>query len=219
VEGACHKGVVLGGVAKNNQLGGADALPVRRSLGGVHNHAAHNPHGVQIDPRLCGADVHRGADEFRLAQRLGNGGDKLTVAGGKTLLHQGGIPADKVDAHLFGRAVQGVGVPHHVPSGSARQYGDGGHRNALVDNGDSVLLLDFIAGPHKLPGPGGDFVVHLLAGARNIAVHAVQQRNTHGDGADVQVLLLNHGDGFQNIADIIHTKTSLRRKTADVGEC
>ena len=73
-------------------------------------------------------------------------------------------------------------------------HGDGGDGDALVDNGDAVLPGDVLAGFHQVLGVAADFVVDLLAGLVHIGVDAVQQGDAHGDGADIQVLVVNHVD-------------------------
>ena len=77
---------------------------------------------------------------------------------------------------------------------SPGNHGDGGDGDALVDNGDAVLPGDVLAGFHQVLGVAADFVVDLLAGLVHIGVDAVQQGDAHGDGADIQVLVVNHVD-------------------------
>ena len=48
----------------------------------------------------------------------------------------------------------------------------------------------------------GDLVVNLAAGYFAVGVGAVEQGDAHGDGANVELLLLDHSDGFKNI--VIH---------------
>ena len=52
--------------------------------------------------------------------------------------------------------------------------------------------------------PAADFVVDFLAGGLGIGVSAVQQGDAHGDGADVQVLLVEHLYRLENFRGIDH---------------
>ena len=196
VEGAGHEGVILHSVAEHHQLGAAEAALVGGAVrAGLHG-LAHELHGVHVDARLGGADVHGGAHQVGDRQGLGNGGDEVAVPPGHALLHQGGEAADEVDAGLLGRPVQSLSKGHIVVGvRSPRHQGDGSHRDALVDNGNAKLRLNVLSGLHQVLGGGGDLVVDLLTGHLGVGVAAVQQRDTHGDGADIQVLLVNHVNG------------------------
>ena len=205
VEGAGHEGVVLHGVAEHHQLGAAQAVAVAGQVGRLLDDAAHLGHGVHVDAGLGAAHVDAGADQLRACQRLGNGGDEPPVAGGKALLHQGGVAADEVDAAGLGGAVQRQGQGDEVLAFAGRAGdGDGRDGDALVDDGDAELALDIAAGLDQLFGAGADLVVDLVAAAAHVLVGAVQQGDAHGDGADVQVLLVHHGDGVEDILQTQH---------------
>ena len=196
VESAGHKGVVLHGIAEHHQLGAAQAIPVRRGGSGILDDAAHQGHRVHIDARPGGPHVDGGTDQFCPGQSLRNGADQLFVRLCHALLHQGGVAADKVDAAGLGRPVQGQGKGHAVLrlAGPGHQ-GHGSDGNALVHDGDAELPLDVLAGLDQLLRIPGDLVVDLLTGPLRVRVTAAQQGDAHGDGADVQVLLVDHLNG------------------------
>ena len=210
VEGAGHEGVVLHGVGEDHQLGAAEAAGVGGEGGGLLEDAAHLSHSIHVDARLGGAHVHGRAHHIGSGQGLGDGGDELPVRLGKALLHQGREAADEVDAHGLGSPVQGGGEGDVVAAlaGSGHQR-DRGHRDSLVDNGDAELPLDILAGGDQVLGPAADLVVDLLAGGFGIGVGAVQQGDAHGDGADIQVLPVEHVDGLEDFRGMDHTKSLL----------
>jgi hypothetical protein len=210
VEGAGHEGVVLHRVAEYHQLGAAEAATVRGALRSRLDGPSHEGHRVHIDARLGGAHVHRGTHQLGGGQGLGDGVDELPVPGGEALLHQGGEAADEVDAGGVGGPVQGGGKGHVVPRyRCARHQRDGGDGNALVDDGNAELPLNGLAGGHQLFGPAADFVVDLPAGGPGVGVAAVQQGDAHGNGADVQVLLVDHVDGVHDFRAVEHKKNLL----------
>ena len=79
--------------------------------------------------------------------------------------------------------------------GDLRHRGDG---NALVDDGDTVLALEVLGGLDQMLSRVRHVVVDLRAHAVEVLVTATHERNTHGDGPDVEVLFLNHAAGFRD---------------------
>ena len=70
----------------------------------------------------------------------------------------------------------------------------GSHGDALVDDGDAVLTADLLAGLHKVFRVPADLVVDLLRGFFHIGIDAVQQGNSHGDGAHIKIFVVDHVD-------------------------
>ena len=58
MEGACHEGVILRGIAEHHQLGTADALLVGSQFSGLLDDLTHELDGIQVEAGLGGADVH-----------------------------------------------------------------------------------------------------------------------------------------------------------------
>ena len=201
VEGAGHEGVILHGVAEHHQLGAAQALLLTGEVGGLLDDAAHASHGVHVDARFGRADIHAGADEIRFRQRLGDGAQQQLVAPRHPLLHQRGKAADEVHAAGLGRPIHSQGKGHQIlrvaGTGHQRHGGDG---DALIDDGDAELALDVVTRLHQMLGVAGDLVIDFIAAALGILTDAVQQGDAHGDGADVQMLLVDHIDGVENAA-------------------
>ncbi len=209
VECAGHKGIVLHGIGKNHQLSAPQPLVIRGQLGGPLDDAPHFRHGIHIDARFGGSDVYAGADSLGGRHRLRNRADQLPISLRAALLHQGGKSADKVHAALLRRSIQrlgdwdiGIGL-----AGPGHQ-GDRRHRNALIHNGNTEFPLQILANLHQVPGTAGDFPVNFLTAALYIRVTAIQQADTHGDGADIQVALVDHILGLQNIILIQHSNSS-----------
>ena len=212
MEGAGHEGVVLHRVAEHHQLGAAKAALVGGAARQVLDGAAHEGHRVHVDACLGGAHVDAGAHQVGGGQGLGDGGDEFPVRLGHPLLHQGGEAADEVDAGGLGRSVQSGGEGGVVVRlrGGGHQ-GDGGHRDALVDDGDAELLLNGLAGGHQLLGVPGDFIVNGAAGLLGVAAGAGQQGDSHGDGAHIQMLLVDHLNGLHDFVLTEHWAVLLLR--------
>ena len=131
------------------------------------------------------------------------------VAFAEALLHQRGIAAQKVHAAGLARPVKGQGEGDVVLRvAAARHQRHGGDGDALVDDGDTEFAFDIPARLHQLFRPAADFVVNFVAAALGILADAVQQGDAHGDGADVQMLLVDHVDGVKNVLQIQHGSAS-----------
>ena len=197
VEGSGHKGVVLHGVGKDHQLGAAQAVPVRGFLRRLFDDFPHEGNGVHVDARPGGGNVHAGADQLRLREGPGDGLNEPPVPLGAALVDQGAVAADEVHAAGLGRPVQGQRQGQTVPVLAAlRHQGHGGHGDALVYNGNAVFPFDGAAGFHQFFRPPTDFVVHPPGAFPGGGVGAVPEGDAHGDGADVQVLVVDHVQGL-----------------------
>ena len=175
MESAGHKGVILHSVAEDHKLGTAKAAPVGGALRQIFHRPPHESHGVHINARLGRAHVDAGTDNVRGGQRLGNGVDKDPIRLGHALLAQGGKAADEVDARGLGGPVQRLGkggVIVRLRRGGHQCYGGDG--DALVHNGDAVLLFDGLPRGHQMLGVRGDLVVNFVRGHFHIAVGAGQ---------------------------------------------
>ena len=203
VERPCHKGVVLRSVAEHHQFGGADAVAVLGGFGGIPHHLAHELAGVQVDSRFSGADIYRRADVIGFRQSLGNGTDQLLISGRKTFLHQCRVTPDEVYPAVYCGLFQHMGVFDGLTRRGA-DNGDGGDGNPLVDNGNPVFLFNLFPHLHQFAGLLHDFIVNLPAGGIRVRIDAIQQRDAHGNGADVQVFFLDHVDGFHDVLGIEH---------------
>ena len=202
VERACHEGVVFHGVAEDDQLGGSDTFPVGRFLGAFPDDVAHEGDRVHIDTGLGGTDVDAGADMVRDGQCFGDGADESLIAGSKAFLDEGGISAEVVGAHFRGGALQDFCVFDRVSAAGSEKHGDGGDRDPLVDDGDAVLTLDVFAGPDEMLRFADNLLVDAVAGPVDVRVRAVEQRNAHGDGTDVEVFLVDHVYGLEDVRGV-----------------
>ena len=206
VERTGHEGVVLHSVAEHHQLGAAEAAPVRGALRQLLDGAAHEGHRIHVDARLGGAHVDGRAHQVGGGKSFWDGGNELPVCVGHALLDQGGETADEVDTGSFGRPVQGGGKGGVVVClRRSGHQGDGGDGDALVDDGDAEFLLDGLAGGHQIFGAAGDLVVDGVTGLPGVAAGAGQQGDAHGDGAHVQMLLVDHLDGLHDLVLIEHS--------------
>ena len=78
------------------------------------------------------------------------------------------------------------------------------HGDALVDNRDAIIAFDGLACGDQVFGIRGDFTVDIVAGLLNGIRRTVEQRNTHRDGANVELFLLDHLIGLVDLHDIQH---------------
>ena len=209
VKSTCHKGVILHGIGKHHDFGAAHAAVVLGCLGGLLDNAAHFCNCIHVDTGFCGAHVDTGADPLCCRHGGRDGTNQLPVPGGGALLHQSREAANEIDAAGFGSGIQsfrnlhiGIGV-----TGTGHQ-GNGGNGNPLVDNGNSKFCLNFTANLHQILGTAGNLSINFITAGLKIRVTAVQQTDAHGDGADVQMLLFNHGLGFQDVFLIQHIAPS-----------
>ena len=205
VECAGHKGVILHRVAENDELRRADAVAVGRALGRLADDPAHEGDGVHIDARARRADVHGGTDVLRLGQRLRNAADQRQIAGREALLHQRGIAANEVHAHGLRGALERVRKKHGVALGAGRrEHRDRRDAQALVNDRNAVFLFDARADGNVVLRDAADLVINFVAGGMDIRVDAIEQGNADRDRADVEMLLLDHADGFENVVRVEH---------------
>ena len=208
VERACHEGIVLRSVAENHQLCRSEAIVVGGQLGTFSDDMSHLCDRVHIDAGFGGADVDGGADPFCLGKRLRNALNQRVVAGSEALMHKSRIAAEEVDSHLLCRSVEGVGYLDGILVGACRRD----HRrrcdgNSFIDDGNAVLGFYLLAGSDEISGIPADLVVDFAAHPVDVAVGAVQQADSHCNGAYVQIFILDHMDGFKNVFGIKHSLT------------
>ena len=197
VECARHEGVVADGVREDDELGAAEAVRVRGQVCGGADGFAHEFDGAHVDAGARGSDIYGGADHVGLCERSRDGANQLFVGGGHALVDESAEATDEVHADCLSSCVEGAGELHVVLIvGGACHQCDGGDGDALVDNRDAEFGFDTFANADEVCRAAGDLVVNLAAGYFAVGVGAVEQGDAHGDGANVELLLLDHSDGF-----------------------
>ena len=73
MEGACHEGVVIGGIAQNHQFATSQGVVVLSGLCCFQDYLAHESHGIHIDTCLGAPYVDTAAYSLGGGHRLGNG--------------------------------------------------------------------------------------------------------------------------------------------------
>ena len=170
---------------------------VRGQVCGGADGFAHEFDGAHVDAGAGGSDVYGGADHVGFCERSRNGANQLFIGGGHALVDESAEATDEVHADCLSSCVEGAGELHVVLIvGGACHQRDGGDGDALVDNRDAELSFDTFADADEVCGAAGDLVVDFAAGYLTVRVGAVEQGDTHGDGANVELLLLDHSDGF-----------------------
>ena len=126
-------------------------------------------------------------------------------------MHQRRETADKVDAYFSGRPLQRQRQRRIIIRLAGRRHnGNGRHRNAFIDDGDTEFALNIAAHLHQVTGAAGDFLINFFSAGMDIRIGTIQQRNAHGNRADIQVLLIQHLDGLQNFIGVQHNSPQMR---------
>ena len=203
VECARHEGVVADGVREDDELGAAEAVCVRGQVCGGADGFTHELDGAHVNAGAGRSNVYGGADHVGLCERSRDGANQLFIGGGHALVDESAEATDEVHADCLSSCVEGAGELYIVLiAGGACHQCDGGDGDALVDNRDAEFGFDTFANADEVCRAAGDLVVNLAAGYFAVGVGTVEQGDAHGDGANVELLLLDHSDGFKNI--VIH---------------
>ena len=140
------------------------------------DYPAHLRHGIHIDACLCGAHIYTGADKVCLGQSLRNGTQQQLISLGKTLLHQSGKAADKIDAAFLCRAIHCQGKRYIIRGAAAAGHKcHGGNGDSLVYDGDAKLAFYCFTCFDKVFRFTGDFIINFIAAALGVFADAVQQ--------------------------------------------
>ena len=197
VHGAGHEGGVLDHVGENHELRGTHGVLVGGEARCIEDRLRHHEHGIHVDASAQARHVHARAHAARVGKGLGNALDEPSVGVADALLHEGRESAKVIDAEGLGSAVERVRERGEVLFGAAR--GDlrhRGNRDALVHDGNAVFALEALGRFHQMLGGRRHVVVDLGAHAAQILIGAAHERDAHGHGANVQMLLRDHAAGF-----------------------
>ena len=198
-----HEGIVLDGIGKDDEFGATQTIPVCRQLSRLLDNLPHFTDGIHVDAFLGGADIDRGADALRHGQRLGNRTDQDAVALAVAFLHQRGKAADEIHPERTGGLVERTRESHVIVvvrrASHQRHRRDG---DSFVDDRNAEFEFELIADRDQIFGIAADFLVDPAPRFFSVRIAAVEQRNPHGDGADIQLLLIDHLDRFKNIKGI-----------------
>ena len=192
-----HEGVILGDIAEDNELGAAQAAVFGGEFRRFFDDLTHGVDGVHIDARLGGTDVHRGTDAFRFRQGLRDASDEFFIGLGHAFVNEGGETSEEVYAHFFGGTVQRFGEDDIIIA--FRSRGGNGNRcngNAFIDDGNAEITADLFPGLHEILCFEADLVVNLFRCFFRVGIGAVHETDPHGDGADIEIFVVYHMEGF-----------------------
>ena len=207
VECSSHKRIIVGRVAQNNKFGASQRVVLLGALGCSLHNLAHYLYGIHVYACLCRAYVYRAADALGTCHSLGNGAHKQFVALGHSLCHDSRISAKEVNAHVLSHLVERYGNLHIVFGRMAcacTYNGNRGDGDSLVYNRNAVLARYSLASCHKVFGKRCYLGSDVTAEFFEVGVAAVKQTDSHGDGSDIEILVLNHRVGFCNFVYIYH---------------
>ena len=209
MEAAGHERIVVRSVAERHEFDAAIGVVVGGGVRDVLDDVAEQFDGIHVDTGFGGAHVDGRAYDVGFGQRLRQGADEHLLGRGHGFGDERRVSADQVHADLLGRAVERVREFDEVLGGLAgagadeRDRGDG---DALVDDRDAVVAFDGLAGGDQILGVGGDLAVDVVGDHVHVGVGAVEQRDAHRDGADVELLLLDHLIGLMDLHDVQHVR-------------
>ena len=192
-----HEGVILGNIAENHEFGAAETAVVGGECRRFLDDLTHRVDGVHVDACFGGTDVHRGANAFRFRQCLGDAFDEFFVGLGHAFVNEGRETSEEVYAHFFGGTVQRFGEDDIILT--FRSRGGNGNRSngdALIDDGNAEITADLFPGLHEILCLEADFIVDLFRGFFRIGIGAVHETDPHGDGANIEIFVVYHMEGF-----------------------
>ena len=199
MEGTGHKGIVLNGIGKDHQF----SCPHFRSFRCFLDNPPHIPNSCHIDARLGGADIDRRTNLGGFSQGPRNGIDEDFIPFLVALLHQGRITTDKINPDFMSCLVQGFSNRNIVRRIRCRpNQRDGCHRNPLIDDWNTQFSCDFIPNSHQLASLGHNLIVDFFSHSVDVGINTIQERNTHSNGPNIEILLLNHFNGLSNLSNI-----------------
>ena len=207
MEAASHERVVVGGIAECHEFHASVGVVVCGGVCDVFDDVAEQFDGVHVDAGFGGSHIDGRADNVGFAQRFRQGADEQLFGGGHGFGHECGVAADQVDADLLRRMVKRMRNFHEIVRRFARACADQGNRgdgDALIDDRNAVVAFDGLASGYEILGIRGDLVVDVVADFVDAVGRAVQQADAHGDGAHVELLLLDHLVGLVDLHDIQH---------------
>ena len=112
-------------------------------------------------------------------------------------MHQRGKAADKRYADGFGCLVQSLRhADVRIGFGRCRDLGNRRDGNTLIHNRHAVFGRQVFRRSDQIFADSGDFVVNVLVQHVDVGTDTVVQINAYGNGADVEMLVGNHFDGF-----------------------
>ena len=112
-------------------------------------------------------------------------------------MYQCAVTADEIDTCGVCRSIQRLCKSNRILAlaGSGNQS-DWCNGDSLVDNRNTVLLADILAGLHQIACIAANLIIDFITSLVDVRIHAVKQGNTHRDGTDVQILVFDHIDRF-----------------------
>ena len=122
-------------------------------------------------------------------------------------MYKSGVTADKVNTYGLCSTIQCLRKVYRTDCGtSACEHSDRCYSDALVNDRNTVFAADILTGFYEILGIAADLIVNLCTCFMDIGIDTVEKRDAHGNGADIQILVIDHIDSFKNIMCIDHEK-------------
>ena len=204
VEGARHEGIVLHRVAKNDKFSAAETVPVGSRFGRLLDNFSHQPYGIHIDARLGRADIYRRTQSFGRSQYFRYALNESPLIIGHALVNERRIAAQKIYAELPGSIVERLTDKIRLPRKGRAYQTYGRHRYPFIYYGYAVLCRQVGGNFYYILSFFADGIVHTLRSFLSSRTDTGQQRYTHSDRADIEVLPLYHLYSFKHIFIVEH---------------
>ena len=205
MECSCHEGVILGNVCKYDELCTTDRVVVTCEVSGSFNNSAHELDSVHIDSGFCCCNIYRGANEICFGENLGNDRYHISFGGSYTLMYECRKASDEVYSEILCRSFECVS-DFYISFGrdSTADKRDGSYRDTFVDDRNTVVLFDSFSCFYQILCLFCDLVIDLVTEAVFVLAYAVEERDAHSYGTDIQVLLAYHIYRFKYVFCIDH---------------
>ena len=205
VKSAGHEGIIFDRITEFDELRASIGVLVLRELCRFLYDLAHALHRIHIDASLGRTDSDRAADALRRSECLRNGVDELLVRSTHAAIDECGEAAQDVDADSVSCALQCLCDRHIAGSRKpARHQRDRRHRDAAVDDRHTVFSGNVMGDLGEMLCLPADGIVDLVAKGLLIIRYAGKERDPHGNGTHIELVLVKHALRCQNVFYIKH---------------
>ena len=188
-ECAGHERIVFNCIGKNHEFGASESVGGSCCLSCPFDDLSHFTYSVHIDSCTSRRHVYTGAQQFRLAHNLRDGGKQSFIGFCCTFVHQCGKTAEKVDSDFFGGAVQRSCDRNGITLGN---HADRSNADSFIDDRNAKFLFNLFSSMNQIPRCVTYFVIYPVCAAIRLRFGAVQKIDPQCDCTDIKIFFLNH---------------------------
>ena len=194
---ACHKWVIFRSITEHYQFCSTNTVSVGRQFCCLTYHFTHFGNSIHVNTCFCRTDINRGTNKIRFSQSLRNTGNQCIIACTEAFMYQSGISADKVNADFFCGFIQSMCKINWAFSiARACQHSNRRNRDSFINNRNPIFFGDIFTRFHQVFGIAANFIINFCTSCLDIRINTIQQRDTHCNGAYIQMFVVYHIDGF-----------------------